>query len=79
MKTKHTPGPWIIKKVSTSKINAVRIVAQNDHSRIASIQDVYNNEPYFTEGKANAQLIATAPELLTALSNLLTVAEKQLD
>ena len=50
--SKHTPGPWII---NGNKIdgNGYHLASVNSHST--------------TEGRANAQLIAAAPELIEAL------------
>lgn len=64
--SKHTPGPWHIKKQSPRYTNLKQIVGKDD-------QHVCN---VFTQlGHDNANLIASAPELLEALksaSNQLT-------
>jgi len=62
MTTEHTPGPW-----ETSKIG-------NDYDQYAVYAiDKDINEPICNTvyGRANAQLVATAPELLEALKRLL--------
>jgi len=63
MKTKHTDGPWIADAVNM-------IYPQNanpsPYNAIATAFD-FNTE----KAKANALLIASAPELLEALENLL--------
>lgn len=54
--TNHTPGPWTV--------NGNKIDGKGYH--IASV-----NSHATTEGKANASLIAAAPDLLVALENAL--------
>lgn len=77
MTTTHTPAPWRIKRVANSKIHAVRIIGGDTFSLVATIQDVYPNDPHFTEGQADARLIAAAPELLEALEELYLLLKKQ--
>jgi len=62
MKTQHTPGPWSVKKASPQ---AGIIIAPNRSLGIAEV---------FGGGEtdiSNARLIASAPELLSALEFLL--------
>jgi len=63
MKTTHTPGPWATNQLY-SKVLAddkeICEVGVNSHV------EEFNYEEY----KANAKLIAAAPELLEALQNL---------
>lgn len=54
MSTKHTPGPW----------EAIGNLVQ-----IAECRDAYF-DPHSDEAKANARLIAAAPELLEALQSI---------
>ena len=56
--SKHTTGPWII---NGNKIdgNGYHLASVNSHST--------------TEGRANAQLIAAAPELLDALERMVKI------
>ena len=56
MNTKHTPAPWVYNG---------RVITANDGYPICS--SVRNN----SEMKANAKLIAAAPELLEALQRAL--------
>lgn len=60
---KHTPGPWHIRT-----INAFVGVGSKDRP-IATIDNKYpyNNANLVDETKANAKLIAAAPDLLEAL------------
>ena len=64
MTTKHTTGPW--------SINGNKIDGNGYH--IASI-----NSHGTTEGKANARLIAAAPDLLAALEMVMEKYSKNLD
>lgn len=56
----HTAGPWIV-------TNHNEICADNDHESF--IAEVFDETD---EWRANARLIAAAPELLSALDELLT-------
>ncbi len=56
--TKHTPGPWIAEHTS------VRTEGEGSFRRIAYME---GNNP---ADEANARLIACAPDLLKALSDL---------
>lgn len=72
-KLTHTPGPW---KLNAGVIEAL-VDPENSQSYIAPICDVdmdWSTEIY----KANAHLIAAAPELLEALKSLLE-ASRELD
>lgn len=59
---KHTPGPWVL---SYRDGRPVVTTLLNDTHPVAFVQD-----PYGSNGTANAQLIAAAPDLLEALSAL---------
>ena len=61
--TKHTPGPWAIR-------NGVQIRSERD--QIAKVWMMRQGE-----GKANARLIAAAPELLEALKTLVHEVSSQ--
>ncbi len=58
---KHTPGPWVSAPQRTNTL----IVAANG-TRVAESYGVTDEEP-----RANARLIAAAPELLAALKEIL--------
>ena len=69
MNTKHTPGPW---RQSTANPNAVNKDGEKLAIGIATTHgtDDSNYAAFFPstdEAKANARLIAAAPELLEAL------------
>jgi len=63
--SKHTPGPW--------KATAMRVTAPETNDRLAL--DVQINGGNRDGNKANARLIAAAPELLDALETLLNRIE----
>ena len=63
METKHTPAPWYIKN-RNGQVTATICRHDNAGERIAKIIAGDN-------AKQNAQLIASAPELLVALEWLL--------
>lgn len=72
--SKHTPGPWFETVVPTSAGSAINIHSA-DH-RIAIIyvdgirKGIDDELPRSIENRANARLIAAAPELLEALQDL---------
>lgn len=60
MTTKHTPGPWVIRD---GGFEPCEIVAESEN-RGLPVARVWSTDFFF--GKANARLIAAAPDLLTA-------------
>ena len=72
METKHTPGPWILHP--TAHHPAVRSIGTPDTGprRICTVGTM-NGNPV---DKANARLIAAAPELLEALQNIIESVDK---
>ena len=58
MTTKHTPGPWVV-----TRTKRATTVTEVDGSEIASVFMLGIVE----QGRANAALIAAAPELLAVL------------
>lgn len=69
---KMTTHPkWVIKRLSTSKIHAVKIVTWDDHTEICTVPHVYTMPTMGdSEGKKAADLIASAPELLEIVEEL---------
>lgn len=71
MTQKHTPGPWRTRELSG-----------NDHRGMGWVEDANGNdiacfgakELWLEENRANARLIAAAPELLVALEIILPLA-----
>ena len=64
--TKHTPGPW--KTLKT--FGGVTIILDPDDKSVAYLRGY--KHPY----KANARLIAAAPDLLGALAEMYSESEK---
>lgn len=72
---KPTPGPWAAEKAETWQ-KRIRV---NAHDGLDEVAGVYSDDIDFDEAKANARLIAAAPELLEALQaadRILWMAEK---
>jgi FMN phosphatase YigB (HAD superfamily) len=65
----HTKGPWIVYDDDVSDALAITCDAREGKVAIALIGVGYD-EPFDSEQRANAQLIAAAPELLEALKKL---------
>jgi hypothetical protein len=63
---KHTPGPWFLERITE---NAFHILDGDGEQSglLAVVEDSGNGE---TPVKANAHLIATAPEMLEALERI---------
>lgn len=65
MSTQHTPGPWAV-----GKFNPSHVYQKGKNVTIARCEaDIC----YTEEDKANARLIAAAPELLEALEGLVSL------
>lgn len=62
MKTKHTPGPWQVGE----SISGKPLIVTKSHGTIAQPTGGFENEI-----KANARLIAAAPDLLAIVKELL--------
>ena len=80
MSAKHTPGPWVV--VVSSRGTAMAIAA----TAVAKIPGETNpvryngiGMPNSAKGHANARLIAAAPELLEALTALVTFNDAPLN
>ncbi len=70
---KHTPGPWTAEEATSNSIDIV--------SEEVEIATIISDEdfPEDCEERANARLIAAAPELLDALRDLADRAEGGVD
>jgi len=73
--TPHTPGPWEVATFDGPNEYA-SIESENESVRIC---DIPSWPCAVDEMRANAHLIASAPDLLSTLEGLLKIAEKQLD
>lgn len=71
MKTKHTPGPWLVGDLSVSEIVGI------NREHICRIDGLPPDSSWLDGERriANAHLIAAAPELLDALKNALNVLD----
>jgi len=69
MSNQHTPGPWAISKWANH---------YDDYSVYSEI-DPQRNIANSVSGKANALLMAAAPDLLFSLQELEELARRQLD
>jgi hypothetical protein len=67
MKTQHTPGPWVADGYNVKQPRG-RYIAYTGPSHTP--EDIYPKSCAM-EDKANANLIAAAPDLLAALEELL--------
>lgn len=67
--SKHTPGPWIYaegNKHQSDVVITTQLRLDGFRSPIAEVETDWD-EPFASEQKANARLIAAAPVLLAAL------------
>lgn len=69
MTPQHTPGPWIV--LPWYARNGSEIITIQAVNR--TVADCPGNDAL---AKANAQLIASAPEMLSALERLVSIGEK---
>lgn len=73
--TKHTPGPW----ECTAGGFAIHRMTQQGTVEIARTNDSIFDGPGEEETRANARLIAAAPDLLAACEFALAVAEDRVE
>ncbi len=59
-KPKHTPGPWYFDGLYVLQVDRATVIAEINHGAMTDIQC-----------KANARLIAAAPEMLGALESVI--------
>ena len=77
METKHTPGPWVVDPDSPTDISP----ADDLRLGIASIchaDEAGGRWEFGQQSKANAKLIAAAPDLLEALQDCERVMSEEL-
>ena len=77
MTAKHTPGPWVVRTIDQS----LATVETQDGEYIICAAAQLRGDDWKTEHaerKANARLIAAAPELLEALQFVMTASGEQL-
>lgn len=76
--SKHTPGPWTVEDRNMDALgyyDALLVVAPQADHRHALVAYVIDSKDADEQDKANACLMATAPDLLAALINLTKRAE----
>lgn len=79
MNTKHTPGPWSIDSDGDGKPDAI-ITSQHLPEMDDDVCEVYGgNDDDCETRKANAALIAAAPDLLEALHAIIAKFESDPD
>lgn len=71
MKTKYTPGPWVIDR-DISSDQPLSIFPDDGGSRIAVVEHYLNpkTKKMLSGCEANARLIASAPEMYQALKRI---------
>ena len=79
METKHTPGPWVVRKereLNEYDVQEIYIDTVNGPTSIASVwnPDRENEE---SESEYDAKLIAAAPDLLAALQRFIKFVDAQ--
>lgn len=77
----HTPGPWKVRHGPTTKPDGKAFEVRNDNDCLVCLCGfTATNEPIFREtAAANARLIATAPELLAALKELVERTQSDIE
>lgn len=70
---KHTPGPWIVNS------SAVKANWPSNALTICEVNIIPGKKPAISEQHGNLFLIAAAPDLLEALTNLTTIAADLID
>ena len=79
MSSQHTPGPWkSLPEEADKPYIRVRGTALGRRYKIANVMDpTYNGatDQDFEETRANARLIAAAPELYAALEQIAQISE----
>ena len=78
MNNTHAPAPWSINIITTNEHAESRFILRD--SKDDDIATIHGQD-FWGEGigKANATLIASAPELLAALKGVLRVADRATD
>lgn len=72
--THHTPGPWRITDKGEASPNTSWISGAHGH-KVCTVESY----PFLTTGKADANLIASAPALVVAINRLLRCPDLNLD
>lgn len=70
-KQRHTPGPWVVSNERTTSGSPIKCIRRGDGKSVYNIATIGDRMPSAFQCAANACLIASAPELLKALDDLL--------
>ena len=76
--TKHTPGPWMAATAISSVVGLPvvapkgRLICNVNHAHDPMHGKVSGDDDFNREARANARLIAAAPELLQILKDITT-------
>lgn len=76
--SEYTKGPWILEEGKTRKLDHMNVVHSDNSVGAASsvVAKVTCRSSWIEEHKANARLIAAAPDLLEALIGVVRVADR---
>lgn len=75
--SKHTPGPWVADIVTVYGGEFADILAKKGRERPIAEISVNSKDPFTEEDRANAALIAAAPDLLAAVRHALAYMESR--
>ena len=75
-KAAHTPAPWQIEWNAAQSGDGHYITDSNDMAELSRIAAVLFHDDADGETRANARLIAAAPDLLAALIGVVKVADR---
>ena len=72
--TQHTPGPWL--RLHEDKLQSQTKAIVTENASMGGVGEViaWSNNYCGRASEANARLIAAAPDLLSALQNIATIA-----
>ena len=75
-KAAHTPGPWLIEWNAAQSGEGHYITDSKDMVELSRIAAVLFHDDADGETRANARLLAAAPDLLAALIGVVKVADR---
>lgn len=79
-KLRYTPGPWTVTKDKTQKIFSISGKGWENFATVFRIEaDDEENSTDFMEAEDNANLIASAPDLLEALQELTELHSEEME
>lgn len=73
---KHTPGPWA---AEVAENGGFEVTAMAHGGLVVAARNGYDSWEHSEECKANARLMATAPELLAALERVIAISDRKHD